>query len=84
MEKCKTCTSHIVTGEDKGYCLFYTDAIFNNNGECNQYREADSCRADRLEAENNKLKEALEEIANGHLQELVSEAIARQVLKELD
>ena len=32
----------------------------------------------------NKLKEALEEIANGHLQELVSEAIARQVLEELD
>ena len=30
-----------------------------------------------------KLKEALEEIANGHLQELVSEAIARQVLKEI-
>jgi len=38
----------------------------------------------KLKQENERLKKALEEIANGHLHEKVSESIARQALKQLE
>ena len=37
----------------------------------------------KMKEENKRLRKALEEIANGHLQELVSEQIAKLALKEV-
>ena len=64
MDICKTCTAHLETGADTTSCLYYQLAIGHGRTECIDYIEADSCRADRLEAENKKLKEALGFYAN--------------------